>query len=198
MGRTNSYVITIPKKNLKIASDYVLSNCERLESKPSDPLDNGCVSLTVKLDVPIKRYLRSYYANHRFSSFYQEDKIEDCLHDGNANIGCISTYTKIHGDKANLNFLCVAGSLSDLFTDSKSIRNWFVKLCEITEAETGVFSRENYYLELFWYKGSEKTLRINETVYNEIYPHQKTQPYKKLIAQLLKAGFDYAYEHARK
>lgn len=202
MGVNNTYIITINKENRNKAVDYILSNCNIRNSQLPNPLESidNCLSLKVKVDIPIKRYLRNYYRYGRYNSDYQEQKIEHLISNGFSNIGCVDIYTKAFDSKINLKFVCVASTMSDLFTDSESIRNWFVELCKTTNAETGIYDRENHYLELFWYKGLKKSLKVGDNILNEIgYTDEEGFPsLQEPIKNLLRSGFDYSYELERK
>lgn len=202
MGINNIYIITIKKEDRSKAIDYLLANCEIRDNQLPDPLASrhNCLSLKVKPDISIKRYLRNYYYYGRFNADYQKQKIEHSITDGCSNIGCVDIDVKEFNSKINLSFVCVSSRMSELFSDSESIRNWFVELCKATKAETGIYSRENHYLELFWYKGLSKSLKVGDEMLNEIhYDLEEGYPsLKEPVKQLLKSGFDYSYELERK
>jgi hypothetical protein len=202
MGLNNTYIITIEEENESKALEYILENCVIRENQLPNPLSakDNCLSLKVKVDIPIKRYLRNYYRHGRFNSDYQEEKIENRIKDEYTNIGCVDIDVKRFNSKINLRFVCVSSSMSKLFTDSTSIRSWFNELCKATSAQTGIYDRENHYLELFWYKGQPKSFKIGEKIKNEIFcPNDPERPSLQIpIKELLNASFDYAYELERK
>lgn len=202
MGLNNSYIITIHKKNEKEAIDFLLSNCKIRDSQLPNPLQSrdNCLSLIVEVDIPIKRYLRNYYYHGRYNSDYQENKIETFITKGRTRIGCVDVDTEQFNEKVNLRFVCVTSQMSELFTDSNSIRNWFIKFCKATNAETGIFDRENHYVELFWYNGLRKSIKVGDEILNEIgYQLEEGYPsLKEPIKHLLKSGFDYSYNLERK
>ena len=202
MGINNTYIITIKEEDRAKAVDYLLANCNINPNQLPNPLESkdNCLSLKVKVDIPIKRYLRNYYRYGRYNSDYQEQKIEHLISDGYSKIGCVDIDTKEFDSKINLRFVCVASTMSELFTDSESIRNWFIELCKATNAETGMYDRENHYIELFWYKGIRKSLKVGDKILNEIvYPIEDgISSLKEPIRNLLKSGFDYSYELERK
>lgn len=202
MGINNTYIITIKKEDQTKAVDYLLANCNISENQLPNPLDSkdNCLSLKVIVDIPIKRYLRSYYRYGRSGASYQEHKIEHLLTNGYASIGCVDLDTKEFDSKINLRFVCVASTMSELFTDSESIRNWFIELCKATNAETGMYDRENHYLELFWYKGNQKSLKVGDKILSELgYNDEEGFPsLKEPVKNLLRSGFDYSYELERK
>jgi len=201
MGINNAYIITIKKENESKALDFLLRNCKLNEDQLPNPINskNNCLSLKVKVDISIKRYLRNYYWHGRYNSDYQEHKIEHLIQDGYAKIGCVDIDTKEFNSKINLRFVCVTSSMSQLFTDSESIRNWFTELCKITHAETGIYDRENHYMELFWLNGFKKSLKVGDKILNEIgYLKEEGFPsLKEPIKNLLRSGFDYSYELER-
>jgi hypothetical protein len=73
-------------------------------------------------------------------------------------------------------------------------------LCKVTNAETGMYDRENHYIELFWYKGVPKSLKIGEKILNELgYEDEEGFPsLKEPVKNLLRSSFDYSYELERK
>lgn len=202
MGLNNTYIITISKENEPKALEYILANCLIRENQLPNPFlaKDKCLSLKVKVDIPIKRYLRNFYYYGRFNSDYQEERIENRIKNGFTNIGCVDIDITRFESKINLRFVCVTSSMSELFTDSTNIRNWFQELCKTTSAETGIYDRENYYLELFWHNGQPKSFKIGEKIKNEIFcPNDLERPsLKNPIKHLLNASFDYTYEIERK
>ena len=199
MGLDNHYLITVPRSRLDKAAEYLLQHCQLSDSQRADPLwcADRCLSMLVQPDIAIKRYLRDYYAG-RYDPGYQEEKIEKFITDGQVAIGCVDTTTKITGDKAHLRFVCATTDMSDLFTDSVSIRAWFEQLCAVAGAETGIYFRENCYAELFWYKGTRHSFKISPELLDELYDANTSRPLEEAASALLKAGFDYAYEYERK
>lgn len=202
MGLNNSYTITIDKSEKDKAVNYILRSCLIRENQLPNPLeaDDKCITLKVEIDIPIKRYLRNYYYYGRSNSDYQEERIDKRIVANMTTIGCVDVEIKEFSHKINIRFVCVTSQMSELFTDSLSIRNWFIKLCEATNAETGMYDRENHYIELFWYKGIRKSLKIGDKILNEIvYPIEDgIRSLKEPIRNLLKSGFDYSYELERK
>ena len=202
MGLNNTYLITIEKEKESKAIEYILNNCNIRETQLPNPLQtkDNCLSLNVKVDIPIKRYLRNYYYHGRFNSDYQEERIENFINNNTVSIGCVDVNSEEFDNKVNLRFVCVTSQMSELFTDSVSIRNWFIELCKLTNAETGVYDRENHYVELFWFNGESKSLKVGEKILHELgYKKEEGYPsLKEPIKNLLKVAFDYSYELERK
>ena len=162
MGLNSSWHLKFDKDKNHLLYDYIQANTKSSKIRFDGAnliIIDPCVECLFEKDGEILKYVNGLY--DKFDPDYKRP-YKQFEKDGKYGIGCIDFGINEGIDKSIIDFVCVTTNMSILFHRSDSVKNWFLELACLLEADICYLDKENVGYKIVYAKGQEIDIEIKE------------------------------------